>query len=55
MVPVVRHVTVADMTSDSHLFRTKEQLLEIGVWKRRPPPCFNCGDEEHIQPVEAGR
>ena len=47
-MPVVKHVIVAGMTDDSHHFYTEEQLLEIGVWKRTPPPCFNCGDVENV-------
>lgn len=36
---IARHVTVADMTADSHHFRTKAQLLAEGFEPMVYPPC----------------
>ena len=38
-MPVVKHVAVADMTADSHHFRTEEQLIADGFEPVRYPPC----------------
>ena len=44
-MPIARHVAVFDMTADSHLFRTVEDLAAEGITRQRPPPCFNCDDD----------
>ena len=38
-MPIVKHVAIADMTADSHHFRTKEQLIAEGWEQVCYPPC----------------
>ena len=59
MAPVVRHRTVADMTSDSHHFKTVEDLIAEGFEPDCPPPCDWCFidayDPDDPQPAHGNR